>query len=68
LFLAALYALQFVHNYFSGRRRGWLPREALICSYFNALFKFPALLGLLEYHWRRWRGDSFRIIEYRRSA
>jgi glycosyltransferase involved in cell wall biosynthesis len=66
--LVGLYGLQFVHNYLSGRRRGWSARDSLISSYFNAIFKFPALLGLLEYQWRHWRGESFRIIEYRRSA
>ncbi len=68
LALLCLYALQFVHNYLIGRRRGWQPRESLISSYFNAIYKFPALLGLLGYHWRHWRGESFKIIEYRRSA
>jgi len=68
LALFCLYALQFVHNYLSGRRRGWQTRDSLISSYFNAIYKFPALLGLLEYHWRHLRGESFKIIEYRRSA
>jgi len=67
LVLLCLYVLQFARTYFRGRKRGWQRSEALIYSFFTALFKFPALLGLLEYHLRQRRGDAFRIIEYRRS-
>lgn len=66
--LAGLYLLQFLHIYRSGRRQGWPTRDALISAYFNVIFKFPALLGVVEYHWRHRRGENFRIIEYRRSA
>jgi glycosyltransferase involved in cell wall biosynthesis len=66
--LLGLYALQFVRNYSSAKLQGWSSRDALISAYFNGIFKFPALLGLLEFHWRQWRGETFRIIEYRRSA
>jgi GT2 family glycosyltransferase len=68
LCLLVLYAVQFARNYLNGRKRRWTAREALISCYFNLLYKFPALLGLLEYHWRHLRGESFRIIEYRRST
>lgn len=68
LALLCAYALQFARTYSRGRKRGWNAREALIYSTFTALFKFPALLGLLEYHWRQKRGDAFTIIEYRRST
>jgi GT2 family glycosyltransferase len=68
LLLVGAYALQFARVYHRGRKRGWRPGDALIYSLFTTLFKFPALLGLLEYHWRQWRGQAFTIIEYRRSS
>jgi GT2 family glycosyltransferase len=67
-FLFCAYALQFARTYSRGRKRGWGSSDALIYSVFTMLFKFPALCGLLEYHWRRLRGDAFTIIEYRRSS
>jgi GT2 family glycosyltransferase len=65
--LLAAYALQFVRIYQYGRKRGWSSRDATVYSFFTVIFKFPALLGLLAYHWRQWRGDAFTIIEYKRS-
>jgi GT2 family glycosyltransferase len=66
--LFLLYALQFARTYLRCRKRGWSRDESLIFSTFTAISKFPALVGLLEYLWRHWRGDSLTIIEYRRSA
>jgi hypothetical protein len=40
----------------------------LAYAFFTVLAKFPALLGLLGYYWRRGRGDAPAIIEYKRSA
>jgi GT2 family glycosyltransferase len=65
LLLALAYALQFVRIYRTGTKRGWPARDASLYSFFTVLFKFPALCGLLEYHWRRWRGQGFAIIEYK---
>jgi GT2 family glycosyltransferase len=67
LALFCAYILQVVHVYNASRKRGWLARDALVFSVFTTLFKFPALFGLLEYHWRNWRGHAFSIIEYKRS-
>lgn len=67
LALLCAYGLQFARTYSRCRKRGWIGREALIYSWFTALFKFPALFGLCEYYWRHRRGDAFTIIEYRRS-
>jgi GT2 family glycosyltransferase len=67
LLLLCAYALQFVRIYQYGRRRGWPARDARVYSFFTVLFKFPALLGLLAYHWRQWRGAGFTIIEHKRS-
>jgi len=62
------YTLQFARIYLYGRRRGWNSGDALVYAWFTVLFKFPALFGLLEYHWRRWHGDALTIIEYKGSA
>jgi GT2 family glycosyltransferase len=67
LVLFCAYGWQFARVYMRGRQRGWSARQACIYSFFTILFKFPALTGLLEYHWRRWRGHRFTIIEYKRS-
>lgn len=67
LALACLYAAQFLHNYLRGRRLGWSRRSSSISAWFNFVYKFPALLGIFQFRWRQWRGESFRIIEYRRS-
>lgn len=67
LALVGAYGVQFARTYMRGRGRGWTARQASIYSFFTILFKFPALTGLFEYYWRRWRGHSFTIIEYKRS-
>jgi GT2 family glycosyltransferase len=67
LLLLCAYGLQFVRIYQYGRKRGWPARDASVYSFFTVLFKFPALLGLLAYHWRQWRGEAFTIIEHKRS-
>lgn len=67
LVLLGAYALQFVRIYQYGRRRGWPADDARVYAFFTVLFKFPALLGLLAYHWRQWRGEAFTIIEHKGS-
>lgn len=68
LLLACAYGLQFLRTYFKGRQRRWSSRQALIYSFFTILFKFPALAGMFEYHWRQWRGRGMTIIEYKGSS
>jgi GT2 family glycosyltransferase len=68
LLLLGGYPLQFVRIYFRGRKHGWPAGDALAYAFFTVLAKFPALLGLLGYYWRRGRGDAPAIIEYKRSA
>ena len=65
LALLCAYALQFARSFRRGLQRGWQVREASIFSFFTVIFKFPALLGLLEYQRRQWRGQAFTIIEYK---
>jgi len=65
LLLLCLYALQLVHIA-RQRTRGYRNlREAIIYSYFTVLFKFPALIGLIQYHLRHWRRQPLTIIEYK---
>lgn len=66
LALLALYPLQVFRIYRSGLRRGWSASDSLLYSVFSVLGKFPGLLGLLQYHLRRWRGKPMTIIEHKR--
>ncbi|MGA3263736.1 MAG: glycosyltransferase family A protein [Terracidiphilus sp.] len=66
--LLGAYALQFARIYLRGRKRGWRAGDASAYAFSTVLAKFPALLGMLEYHWRRGRGLEPAIIEYKRSS
>ena len=48
-------------------QRRWLAGDAILYAIFTLVGKFPALLGLLEYHWKSLRGRAFTIIEYKGS-
>ena len=67
LALLVAYPIQVTRIYRERRRRGWTAGDALTYSGFTMLSKFPALLGLLQYHWRSWRGQAFTIIEHKRA-
>jgi GT2 family glycosyltransferase len=62
------YTLQFLRIYGHGRKRGWQAGDAALNSISVVFSRLPALLGLLAYHWRRWRGKALTIIEYKRSG
>lgn len=69
--LAALlcaYALQWAHIALGCRRRGWPLRSACLYAVFAVISRFPGLLGLAQYHWRRRRGHLPVIIEHKRSS
>jgi GT2 family glycosyltransferase len=71
LSLAAMllaYLLQFARIYGHGRKRGWQPGDAAVDAFFTVISRFPALQGLLAYHWRQGRGHAPAIIEYKRSS
>ena len=68
LLLLAAYALLFARIYLRGRKRGWAGRDALVYAWFTVIAKFPALVGMLEYHWRRMSGHAPEIIEYKGNA
>jgi GT2 family glycosyltransferase len=66
--MLCLYALQLAHIARGCRRRGWGAGEAWIYACFTVISRFPALQGLLEYHWRQNRGRAMKIIEHKGSS
>lgn len=46
-------------------RAGLPAREAMHHALYLSLSKFPNLLGMLTYHWRRWQRRDMNIIEYK---
>ena len=66
--LVGLYCVQFDKIYIRGRKRGWTKRDARTYAFFTVIAKFPMLLGLIAYHWRKWRGHGLTIIEYKRRS
>lgn len=62
-----LYAVQWLRIFRHGRRR-WLPRDAALHATFCVLGKWPAVVGMWTYGWRRLRSQGSRLIEYKRAA
>jgi GT2 family glycosyltransferase len=60
-----LYPLLFLRIYFTGRRRGWTGSDARIYAFFSILAKFPGLLGMLRFLFRRLQGKPMTIIEHK---
>jgi len=46
-------------------RAGLPTREAMHHALYLSLSKFPNLIGMLIYHWRRWQRRDMNIIEYK---
>jgi GT2 family glycosyltransferase len=67
LLLLAAYPLQFAWIFLYGRKRGWPASDAAIYACFTVLTKFPAVEGMLAYHFRRLRGKTPTIMEHKRS-
>jgi GT2 family glycosyltransferase len=65
LLLLALYGLQFGWIVRNARKRGWPLGDAMVYAFFTVLAKFPALEGMLVYHWRRMRGKTMTIMEHK---
>ena len=68
LALLALYLVQIARIYRWGRRRGWAAGDASLYAAFAVLSKFPGLAGLVQFHWRRWRGHSPALIEHKEQG
>ncbi len=68
LLLLGAYGLQFVRIYFHREKSGWAGMDAFVYVWFTVIVKFPALLGMLAYYWRRVSGNAAEIIEYKGNA
>ena len=67
LLLLIAYALQFARIALKSARRGWSAGDAAVYAFFTVLTNFPAVQGMLAYHWRRWRGHTLTIMEHKQS-
>jgi GT2 family glycosyltransferase len=67
LLLLVVYGPQFGWILRQGRKRGWSRGDAAVYAFFTVLAKFPALEGMLAYHWRQWRGQTLTIMEHKES-
>lgn len=61
----ALYGVSYLRTVFGLRRDGLPSREAVTHAGFLTLSKFPNLLGMILYSWRRIRGRKMQLIEYK---
>jgi len=68
LLLLAAYPLQIARVYPVGRRAGRSRTDALLFAVLSLAAKFPAVVGMLQYHWRRRRGSAMAIIEHKGSG
>jgi GT2 family glycosyltransferase len=68
LLLLLAYAPQIVRITRHGRARGWSPGDARLYAVFAVLSKFPGLVGLLGFHWRRVRKQGMTIIEHKKAG
>jgi GT2 family glycosyltransferase len=67
LFLLFLYGPQFGWIVRNARKRGWALSDGMIYAFFTVLSKFPAVEGMISYHWRHWRGHTLTIMEHKES-
>jgi hypothetical protein len=67
LLLLVAYPMQLIWIFANSRQRGWASGDAAVYAFFAMLGKFPALEGMLAYHWRRMRGKTMTIMEHRQS-
>jgi GT2 family glycosyltransferase len=68
LVMLCLYSLQCVHIYRGVKRRGWRTNDAWLYAFFTVISRFPALQGMLAYHWRQRRGHQMTIIEHKGNS
>jgi GT2 family glycosyltransferase len=68
LALIAAFPLQMARIAMRHRSLGTRWRDAILVGVFTILFKFPALVGVFEYHWRRHGRQSVDPYEYKRLS
>lgn len=61
----AVYGLSYLKTARGLMQDGLPASEALRHAGLLTLSKFPNMLGMLRYHWRKWRKAQMRIIEYK---
>jgi GT2 family glycosyltransferase len=63
--LAGVYVLSWARTAQGLAKQGQPGREAAHHALFYTIAKIPNLLGMLLYHWRRLRGQTATLIEYK---
>lgn len=63
--IAALYGVSYYRSVRGLMREGLPPKEALHHGIFLVISKFPNLIGMGVFVWRRARGHKMNIIEYK---
>jgi GT2 family glycosyltransferase len=63
--LLCAYMAQLVHIYRGVLRRGWHAGDCWIYAFFTVISRFPGILGLLAYDWRKGRGQAPAPMEYK---
>jgi len=61
----SVYLLSWLRTVQGLRRAGLSAREAMHHALYLSLSKFPNLIGMLTYRWRRWQQREMHIIEYK---
>ncbi|GAA6207073.1 hypothetical protein NBRC116601_03660 [Cognatishimia sp. WU-CL00825] len=63
--VVAIYGFNYLRTYKGLVAEGMLPKRARNHSVFLTLSKIPNMLGMTRFHWRRLKGRSMQIIEYK---
>ena len=63
--VAALYLLSYLRSAYGLKRAGLAWPKAAHQALFLSLSKFPNLIGMFTYFWRKVRASDMRIIEYK---
>ena len=65
LLALGVYALSWLRTTLRLIRADHSRGEAALHALFLTLSKFPNLIGMMTYYWRRWRRREMRLIEYK---
>lgn len=65
LILLLAYPASFLRTRRGMIERGHAPEDATLGAGFLTVAKFPNLLGMLKYHWKKFTGSGIRIVEYK---
>src|SRR5690606_21764666 len=65
LMLLLLYPISFLRTAAKLIGSGLIRSQALGHAALLTISKFPNLIGMLTYHYRRWAGRNIQIIEYK---